>query len=309
SINWDLIRQQYDQMIKYATALRLGTADTEAILKRFTRNNLKHPTYQALAELGKVIKTIFLCEYLNSEQIRREIHEGLNVVENWNSANSFIFYGKGGEISTNRLEDQEIGVLSLHLLQNCLVYINTLMIQEVLSEQKWFDMMETEDLRALTPLVYSQVNPYGTFELNMDERLHIKGDINRTETRTPAKKKAKQLAKYLRGERPDYDYLKRVFQYLREDLEVEVTKKPKKLPYVPTEEELKQYYNLVWNGKNFRHIIIIKTFLYTGVRVSELINIELTDVDLSSCQIRINKGKGDKDRIVPFPQSFRELLA
>src|SRR5699024_12735237 len=81
------------------------------------------------------------------------------------------------------------------------------------------------------------------------------------------------------------------------------------LPYVPTEEELKQYYNLVWNGKNFRHIIIIKTFLYTGVRVSELINIELTDVDLSSCHIRINKGKGDKDRIVSFQQSFRELLA
>src|SRR5699024_543292 len=91
SINWDLIRQQYDQMIKYATALRLGTADTEDILKRFTRNTLKHPTYPALAELGKVIKTIFLCEYLNSEQIRREIHEGLNGVENWNSANSFIF--------------------------------------------------------------------------------------------------------------------------------------------------------------------------------------------------------------------------
>lgn len=59
-INWELIRQRYDQMMKYATALRLGTAETEAILKRFTRNNLKHPTYQALVELGKVIKTIFL---------------------------------------------------------------------------------------------------------------------------------------------------------------------------------------------------------------------------------------------------------
>ena len=32
-----LIRQQYDQMVKYATALRLGTAETEAILRRFTR--------------------------------------------------------------------------------------------------------------------------------------------------------------------------------------------------------------------------------------------------------------------------------
>src|SRR5215203_2367234 len=57
-INWELIRQQYDQMVKYATALRLGTAETEAILRRFARNNVQHPTYQALAELGKAVKTI-----------------------------------------------------------------------------------------------------------------------------------------------------------------------------------------------------------------------------------------------------------
>ncbi|HEY5525073.1 MAG TPA: Tn3 family transposase, partial [Clostridium sp.] len=172
-INWDLIKQQYDQMIKYATALRLGTAETDAILKRFTRNNLKHPTYLALAELGKVIKTIFLCEYLNSEALRIEIHEGLNVVENWNSANGFIFYGKSGEICTNRFEDQEIAVLSLHLLQNCLVYINTLMIQQLLSEKKWYSMMTTEDFRALTPLIYNHVNPYGNFDLDMQQRIPI----------------------------------------------------------------------------------------------------------------------------------------
>lgn len=173
SINWDLIRQQYDQMIKYATALRLGTAETEAILKRFTRSNLSHPTYRALAELGKVIKTIFLCKYLHSEPLRREVNESLNVVESWNNANGFIFFGKGKEIATNRLEDQEIAVLSLHLLQSCLVYVNTLMIQEVLSEAEWMNMMKPDDLRALTPLIWSHVNPYGTFRLNLDERLPI----------------------------------------------------------------------------------------------------------------------------------------
>lgn len=172
-INWELIRQQYDQMIKYATALRLGTAETEAILKRFTRQNLTHPTYRALAELGKVIKTIFLCEYLNSESLRREINQALNVVENWNNANGFIFFGKGKEIATNRLEDQEIAVLSLHLLQSCLVYINTLMIQQVLSQPKWMELMQPEDLRALTPLIWGHVNPYGTFRLDLDERLPI----------------------------------------------------------------------------------------------------------------------------------------
>ena len=41
---------------------------------------------------------------------------GLNVIESWNSANGFIFFGKGQEISTNRQADQEAAMLSLHLL-------------------------------------------------------------------------------------------------------------------------------------------------------------------------------------------------
>ena len=171
--NWALIRQQYDQLVKYATALRLGTADSEVILRRFTRNAPQHPTYQALAELGKAVKTIFLCQYLHSEALRREIHEGLNIIENWNSANGFIFYGKGGEIATNRLDEQELAVLSLHLLQICLVYINTLMLQRVLKEPAWQERLTRDDLRALTPLTYTHVNPYGIFRLDMQERLRI----------------------------------------------------------------------------------------------------------------------------------------
>ncbi len=172
-INWELIRQQYDEMVKYATALRLGTAETEAIMKRFTRNNLQHPTYMALAELGKAIKTIFLCEYLDSEELRIEINQGLNVIENWNSANGFIFYGKSGEISANKIEDQEISILSLHLLQNCMVYINTLMIQQVLSLKELYDLMTPVDFRELSPLIYSHINPYGNFHLDMQERITI----------------------------------------------------------------------------------------------------------------------------------------
>ena len=172
-IDWELITRQYDEMIKFATALRLGTAESEAILRRFTRTGIQHPTYAALAELGKAVKTIFLCRYLHSPGLRREIHEGLNVIENWNSANSFIFYGKGGEVATNQLEDQELSVLCLHLLQSCLVYVNTLMIQRILSEKSWIARMGKTDFRALSPLVYGHINPYGRFELDMQTRLEI----------------------------------------------------------------------------------------------------------------------------------------
>ena len=55
-------------------------------------------------------------------------------------------------------------------------------------------------------------------------------------------------------------------------------------------------------------MIIIKTLLYTGARVSELTNIKIDEVDFDNCQIKIKEGKGNKDRIVPFPTQFKELL-
>ena len=82
-----------------------------------THSGLQHPAYKALAEPGKAVKTIFLCDYLHSIELRREIQEGLNVIENWNSANGFIFYGRGSEIATNNRQAQEISALAMHLLQ------------------------------------------------------------------------------------------------------------------------------------------------------------------------------------------------
>ena len=103
--------------MQYATALRLGTADAEAILKHFTQTEVQHLAYRALAELGKAVKTIFLCQYLSSETLRREIDEGLNIIENWNSTNDYISYGRSGELSGRRLLDHELSMLALQLLQ------------------------------------------------------------------------------------------------------------------------------------------------------------------------------------------------
>lgn len=64
-------------------------------------------------------------------------------------------------------------MLSLHLLQISLVYVNTLLIQEVLSEPGWRSRMKEADWRGPSPLIYHHVNPYGRIELDMSSCLQL----------------------------------------------------------------------------------------------------------------------------------------
>jgi len=57
-INWEIIEQQYDQLIKFATAVGSAPRTPNRSLRRFTSSNIQHPTYKALCELGKALKTV-----------------------------------------------------------------------------------------------------------------------------------------------------------------------------------------------------------------------------------------------------------
>ncbi|MFE2500100.1 Tn3 family transposase [Streptomyces scopuliridis] len=84
-----------------------------------------------------------------------------------------IFFGKSGELSSNRRDQQELSVLALHLLQTALVFVNTLMIQDMLADPEWADLLTDEDKRALTPLFWMHIQPYGEVRLNMGRRLQL----------------------------------------------------------------------------------------------------------------------------------------
>jgi TnpA family transposase len=177
SINWQLIEDNYEEAVKHIVALKLGIVTPSVLIKRFSQSNYNHPVYKTLVEIGKANKTIFLCGYLASEELRIEVNEGLNVVERLNYVMDFIFYGKLGQIATNNIEDQELSVLCLHLLQVCMVYINTLIIEQILAQAHWQNRFTPEDYRALTPLFSGHINPYGLFPLDFNKRISISSNI------------------------------------------------------------------------------------------------------------------------------------
>lgn len=127
--------------------------------------------------------------------------------------------------------------------------------------------------------------------------------------RTPAPVRARQFARLLKKENPDYGYLREIFRNLRKILKVEPGTPEGNLPYVPDDDEIRKYYDAVWQSGNAGHIMIIRTFLYTGMKVGELVNVRIDDVDLNLCRIRIRKKKSAKTRYTPFPESFRDAMA
>ncbi len=128
--------------------------------------------------------------------------------------------------------------------------------------------------------------------------------------RTPAQKKAQELAVYLRNENPDFNYLRSLFKYLCQELRLQSpsTSQHSREIAIPTSEEIQRYYQWVENNSTVQERVIIKTLLYTGIRLGELVNIQLTDIDFDSHQILIRSERG-QDRIVLFPLNFQDLLA
>ncbi len=129
------------------------------------------------------------------------------------------------------------------------------------------------------------------------------------EQRLNPKEVAKRIVRILKPNRPDYHYLKKVFQHTRELLEITPEKARKRLPELLTDTELVAFYEAVWNARNTNHLVMIKILIYTGIRNAELTNVQIKDVDLTNCTVRIEQGKGKKDRYVLFPMSFRGELA
>lgn len=124
-----------------------------------------------------------------------------------------------------------------------------------------------------------------------------------------AQKRGKKIALLLKKESDSPLYLKEVLRTLRKEINIVTPRKERPILYIPTEEEISLYYETVWQAQNMMHVILLKTLLYTGVRVSELVNIEIDHIDFKKLQIEIPSKKNKNPRSVPFPHNFREILA
>lgn len=117
-----------------------------------------------------------------------------------------------------------------------------------------------------------------------------------------------RIARIVRRAGLDYDGWRYVSKMVRKECSLASKRKPKRLPKVLNSDDFRRFYEVVDRADDVQHSLMLRLLFYTGVRVSELCGIEVAHVDLEQCKIRIEHGKGDKDRYVLFGKSFATAL-
>jgi integrase len=137
----------------------------------------------------------------------------------------------------------------------------------------------------------------------------IENDANGASQNGKAKSEiVSQIARIVRKHGLGYDDWRYVSKRVRQVCELRPAKKAKKLPKVLNADDFRRFYKIVDQADDVQHALMLRLLFYTGVRVSELCNMQSADVDLENCKIRINQGKGSKDRYVLFGKTFATAL-
>jgi site-specific recombinase XerD len=100
-------------------------------------------------------------------------------------------------------------------------------------------------------------------------------------------------------------YFEQVEGRAKEFYDLPRPKKPQKLPSVLAEEEVT---DLIRKTVNLKHRTLLMTSYSAGLRVSELVNLKITDIDSRRMMLHIRGGKGKKDRMVPLSQKLLHTL-
>jgi integrase len=117
-----------------------------------------------------------------------------------------------------------------------------------------------------------------------------------------------QIARIVRRAGLDYEGWRYVAKQVRKECTLRPAKKGRRLPHVLNADDFRKFYGAVDGADDVQHALMLRLLFQTAVRVSELCGIQVADIDLENHKIRINAGKGDKDRYVLFGKTFATAL-
>ncbi|UBM07931.1 Tn3 family transposase [Cupriavidus metallidurans] len=169
NIDWDLIERHYEDLLQVAISIQQGKITPSAILRRLGTASRKNRLYYAFKELGKVVRTKFLLQYISSIELRKTINAATNKNEEFNGFIKWLFFGGDGIIAENIRHEQRKVVKYNHLVANMVILHNVQTMSRKLKDlQNCGYVIDDSVLRALSPYRTSHINRFGDYKLDLE---------------------------------------------------------------------------------------------------------------------------------------------
>ena len=117
--------------MRVMASIHTGRVTPRELLERLGSHAAGSPMFKSLENLGRLLRTVFLCDYFSNESFRREIHTNLNRGESVHQLQRAIYFGRISP-SRGRREDEMVAISGCHaLLTNVVIAWNTHRMQQV----------------------------------------------------------------------------------------------------------------------------------------------------------------------------------
>jgi TnpA family transposase len=174
TVDWDLIETHIHDMLRVAMSIKEGRLTAATILKKLGNNSRKNRLYQAFRELGCAVRTRFLMQYLESEELRETIQRSTNKSESFNGFAKWLAFGNGGVVRENRRDEQDKWLKYNHLLANCVIFHNANELTRILHDLSREGLViEEDDLTFLSPYGTAHLERLGKYDLDVNRCLPV----------------------------------------------------------------------------------------------------------------------------------------
>ena len=164
------IRHHWDDMLRVAGSLKLGTVQASELVRSFLRSERPSSLASAIMGLGRINKTIYLLNHIDDAAYRRRILTQINRGEGRHRVIRAICYGKRGEIRKPYRQGQEDQLSALGLVTNAVVLWNTIYMEAALNHLRAQGIkIRPADLARLSPLIHKHIHVLGRYAFTLPE--------------------------------------------------------------------------------------------------------------------------------------------
>ena len=172
TINTKVIEDNWSDVLRLATSIKQGTATASLLIKKLGSYPRQNSLALALREVGRIERTLFILQWLQSKELRRRVQAGLNKGEARNALARAVFFNRLGEIRDRGFEQQRYRASGLNLLTAAIVLWNTVYIERAVNAlREQGQEIDTDHLQYLSPLGWEHINLTGDYLWKSNARI------------------------------------------------------------------------------------------------------------------------------------------